>query len=268
MNKIIDGLLNEFKKDSICNFVNVDRSKVIDFYKDIRLALFLNYYKENPNKNDLNKLLSDARLDLYDALKNMEIDVNPLIDEVFDSLLPIREQIEGDINAIYEGDPACKSCSEIVLTYPGFIAISAYRIAHILYQFGLKSVARVISEYAHSRTGVDINPGAKIGKNFFIDHGTGIVIGETCVIGDNVKIYQGVTLGALSLKDGRKLENTKRHPTIENNVTIYSGASIFGGETVIGEGSTIGSNSFITKSIPPYSLVRNKPYDLEVIQKK
>ena len=257
-------LMNDFENEQLSNFVNVDRSKVIDFYKDIRVALFLNYYKEKPTINDVNKLLSDARLDLYDALKNMKINTSELLDSIFGRLYEIKEMINGDINAIYEGDPACTSKSEIVLTYPGFIAISAYRIAHLLYKLDLKSVARVISEYAHSRTGIDINPGAIIGKNFFIDHGTGIVIGETTIIGDNVKIYQGVTLGALSLKEGRKLSSVKRHPTIENNVTIYSGASIFGGDTVIGENSIIGSNCYIKKSIAPNTIVRNKPYDLEL----
>lgn len=268
MNKINEKLLEEFRQEECCNFINVDRSKVIDFYKNLRISLFLNYYKSNPSINDVNKYISDARLDLYDALKNMDLDVNYYLDSVFNNLFELRTSIKNDIKAIYEGDPACNSYSEIVLTYPGFIAISAYRIAHILYELNLKSIARVISEYAHSRTGIDINPGAKIGSRFFIDHGTGVVIGETCVIGNNVKIYQGVTLGALSLKDGQKLKGTKRHPTIEDDVTIYSGTSIFGGETIIGKGSTIGSNCFITKSIPANSLVRNKPYDLDVKNKK
>lgn len=258
MEKLIKKLLNDFKKDEKSDLTNVDRSKVIDFYKDIRVALFLNYYQDDPSFTDVEKHLSDAKLDLSDALKNMNIKVNDVIDKIWNRLYDIKELISGDIDAIYQGDPSCSSKAEIVLTYPGFIAVSAYRIAHLLYELGLKSIARIISEYGHSRTGIDINPGAKIGKNFFIDHGSGIVIGETSIIGDNVKMYQGVTLGAHSLKEGRKLINVKRHPTIGNNVTIYCGACIFGGDTVIGDGSVIGSNAFVTKSVKPNSIIKNK----------
>ena len=163
----------------------------------------------------------------------------------------IREYLDTDIEALFVGDPAAESKDAIVIAYPGLFAISVQRYAHVLYQLGVPILPRIMTEHAHSKTGIDINPGATIGKYFFIDHGTGVVVGETTVIGENVKIYQGVTLGALSTRGGRGLIDKKRHPTIEDNVTIYSGASILGGDTVIGEGSVIGGNVFLTKSVPP-----------------
>lgn len=163
----------------------------------------------------------------------------------------VRSYLSTDLEAFYDGDPAAENLDEIILAYPGFYAITVYRLAHVLYQLRVPVIPRIMTEYAHGKTGIDINPGATIGKYFFIDHGTGIVIGETTEIGEHVKIYQGVTLGALSTRGGRRLQNKKRHPTIEDNVTIYSGASILGGNTVIGRGSVIGGNVFITSSIAP-----------------
>ncbi len=160
----------------------------------------------------------------------------------------IREKLMLDVQAIFKGDPAARSNEEVILSYPGLQAITVYRIAHFLYEAGVPIVPRIMSEYIHGRTGIDINPGAKIGSSFFIDHGTGIVIGETSVIGNNVKIYQGVTLGALSVK--KELMDKKRHPTIEDDVTIYAGATILGGATVIGKGSVIGGNTWVTESVP------------------
>lgn len=269
MNNISTILKEQFDKENIDKIVDIDRSKIIEFYKDIRTALFLNYYKKNPSIDDIEKLISDSCLDLKDGLKGLD-DENLIkkVDEFYIYLNEIRNYLLGDVNAIFKGDPACNSICEVILTYPGFIAISAYRIAHVLYKLDLKSTARIISEYAHSRTGIDINPGATIGNNFFIDHGTGIVIGETTIIGDNAKIYQGVTLGALSLKDGQKLKGNKRHPTLGNNVTIYSGASIFGGETIIGDNVTIGSSVNISSSIASNSLVRFKDCEVEILTKK
>lgn len=170
---------------------------------------------------------------------------------LFDELLTIKLRLEKDVDAIFNGDPAAKSKVEIIKTYLGFKAIAAYRIAHCLYNSGYVLIARIISEYAHSKTGVDIHPGAEIGEYFCIDHATGIVIGETSVIGDHVKIYQGVTLGATSVD--KSFASTKRHPTIGNYVVIYANATILGGETFIGNNSTIGGNSWITKSLPPNS---------------
>jgi serine O-acetyltransferase len=161
-----------------------------------------------------------------------------------------------DARAAYAGDPAAQSIDEIVFSYPGMMAITVQRIAHELYDLGIPLIPRMMGEYAHRKTGIDIHPGAKIGKSFFIDHGTGVVIGETSEIGDNVIIYQGVTLGALSFKEGADaMRGKKRHPTIENNVVIYAGATILGAETVIGHGSVIGGNVWVISSVPPNTKV-------------
>ncbi|MET7029215.1 serine O-acetyltransferase EpsC [Sediminicola luteus] len=169
----------------------------------------------------------------------------------------ILEKLNLDAEAIVNCDPASLSIEEVYMAYPGFYAIAIYRLAHELYEEGFPMVPRLMTEYAHRQTGVDINPGAKIGDSFFIDHATGVVIGETAIIKNNVKIYQGVTLGGLYV--AKNLQNTKRHPTIENNVTIYANATILGGKTVIGENSIIGGNAWITSSIPPNSTVYHKP---------
>jgi serine O-acetyltransferase len=182
----------------------------------------------------------------------------------FLSRLPeVRENLASDVSAAYEGDPAAYSLDEIISSYPGIYAIMVYRLAHVLYELAVPLIPRILTEYAHSVTGIDIHPGAVIGHHFFIDHGTGIVIGETTVIGNYVKIYQGVTLGGLSTRGGQNLKGVKRHPTIENHVTIYSGASILGGTTVIGEGVVIGSNAFVTKSVPEKTKVSVKNPELQ-----
>ena len=170
----------------------------------------------------------------------------------------LREELAKDVEAAYKGDPACKSTDEVVFCYPGFDAIVVYRIARVLWELGVPLIPRMMTEIAHSRTGVDIHPGAKIGSYFFIDHGTGVVIGETCVIGDWVKLYQGVTLGALSFpKDdaGELVRGTKRHPTLEDSVVVYANATILGGDVVIGKGATIGSSAWITDSVQPGATV-------------
>ena len=181
----------------------------------------------------------------------------------FGRIPKIREYIESDLLAAYDGDPAAGCFEEIILAYPGLIASTVYRIAHELYVEQVPVLPRMMTELAHSKTGIDIHPGATIDKNFFIDHGTGIVIGETAIIGKNVKIYQGVTIGALSTRGGQKLSGKKRHPTICDNVTIYSGASILGGDTVIGENAVIGGNTFITSSINPNTIVSMKNLEME-----
>ena len=166
-----------------------------------------------------------------------------------------RKQLATDVAATFSGDPAAASTEEVLLAYPGVEAIATYRLAHLLYLCGVPLLPRMMTEWAHSRTGIDIHPGADIDSHFFIDHGTGIVIGETCRIGKAVKIYHGVTLGARSTAGGRKLQGSKRHPTIEDHVTIYPGATILGGETVIGAHSVIGGNVWLTEAVPPYSVV-------------
>ena len=174
----------------------------------------------------------------------------------------VREYLDTDIEALFEGDPAAESKESIIICYPGLYAIAVQRFAHVLYQLNVPMIPRIMTEHAHGITGIDINPGATIGKYFFIDHGTGIVVGETTEIGEHVKLYQGVTLGALSTRAGRGLIDKKRHPTIEDNVTIYSGASILGGDTVIGHDSVIGGNVFLTKSIPANTKVNVQNQEL------
>ncbi len=174
----------------------------------------------------------------------------------------IREYVQTDLEATFQGDPAAYNMDEIVLSYPGLLASTINRLAHELFLLNVPLIPRMMTEYAHSTTGIDIHPAATIGKYFFIDHGTGIVVGSTTNIGNYVKIYQGVTLGALSTSGGQSLHGVKRHPTIEDHVTIYSGASILGGKTVIGEGSVIGSNAFLTKSVPRYTRVTIKNQEL------
>lgn len=180
-------------------------------------------------------------------------DPKEIVNKFFESLPRIHQRLEHDVMAMFQGDPAAKSEAEVIRTYPGFYAIAAYRLAHELYSLGVEDIPRVITEHAHSKTGIDIHPASKIGEHFCIDHGTGIVIGETTVIGNYVKIYQGVTLGALSV-DKTDAEK-KRHPTIEDHVVIYAGATILGGETIIGHDSVIGGNVWLTRSVPAHSKI-------------
>jgi len=187
------------------------------------------------------------------------------ITRVFLGRVPeIRRLLGLDVRAAFEGDPAASNNDETIFCYPGIDAIFVHRIAHELWRLKVPLIPRIMSEYAHNQTGVDIHPGATIGESFFLDHGTGVVIGETTRIGKRVKIYQGVTLGALSTKGGQAWRGTKRHPTIEDDVTIYGGAIILGGQTVIGKGSTIGGSVFLTKSVPPYHTVSMKAPELKV----
>ncbi len=204
------------------------------------------------------------------ATRNLRAEAEQITAEFFRRIPAIRALLEKDVQAAYDGDPAAKSFAEIILCYPGFEAITAHRIAHELLVLGVPLLPRIMSEYIHHRTGIDIHPGAKIGESFFIDHGTGVVIGETTVIGNNVKIYQGVTLGALSFpKDanGQIIRDRKRHPTIEDNVTIYANATILGADTVIGHDSVIGGNVWITESVPPYTKVMIEPPQQRFLQK-
>lgn len=186
--------------------------------------------------------------------------------QFFDALPEVQRVLLTDVQAIYDGDPAAQSKEDVIFSYPGLYAIYVYRLAHILYELDVPIIPRIMTELAHSGTGIDIGAGAKIGEYFCIDHGTGVVIGETTVIGSHVKIYQGVTLGALSTRGGQRLSGVKRHPTIEDNVTIYSNASILGGETVIGEGSVVAGSTFVTSSVPPHSRVAVKEQEITVRQ--
>ena len=211
------------------------------------------------------KKLEDTFYLLVEGLcKGKDVGCARLLVRKFLADLPaIADHAYSDALALMEGDPAAHSFEEVVLAYPGFFAVVAYRIAHKLYQQDVPLLPRLFTEYAHQRTGIDIHPGAKIGHSFYIDHGTGVVVGETTIIGNNVKLYQGVTLGGLRVD--RALRQVKRHPTIEDNVVIYASATILGGETVIGKNSGIGGNVWITRSVPAWSRVMFKPADTDEI---
>jgi len=216
--------------------------------------------KRYKSVQELDKAYDGLKGNLYELLMisfdNNTQTTERVLEGFWAQLPAIYEAIKKDAEAIYAGDPAAYSQSEVVLTYPGFYAIAVYRLANVFYQFKVPYLPRILAEYAHRKTGIDIHPGASIGSNFCIDHGTGIVIGETAIIGNNVKIYQGVTLGALSVD--KTLAQTKRHPTIEDDVVIYSNATILGGETIIGKGSIVGGNVWLIETIPPYSRVYHK----------
>jgi serine O-acetyltransferase len=195
------------------------------------------------------------RLERAMATFNQET-LEPVAPRFMEHLARVHELLQEDAAAIFEGDPAAKSVDEVILTYPGFFALGVYRVAHVLFNLGLPLLPRLLTEIAHEKTGIDIHPGATIGKRFCIDHGTGVVIGETCFIGSNVKLYQGVTLGALTVE--KSLADKKRHPTIEDDVVIYAGATILGGNTVVGSGSLVAGNAWLTQSVPPNSVVSRK----------
>jgi len=233
-------------------------SEVAKFFDTLLGALFADFTQlSHLSEKQFEALMHQLRLDLERFLQNTphhgEGNAGMLADKFFDSVPALYDELQQDVTAMFEGDPAAKSRSEVIRTYPGFYAIAAYRVAHKLHQLGVEGMPRIITEHAHSKTGIDIHPAAIIGNHFCIDHGTGIVIGETTIIGNHVKIYQGVTLGALSVskEDAKK----KRHPTIEDHVVIYSGATILGGETVIGTNSIVGGNVWITRSLPANSKI-------------
>ncbi len=214
---------------------------------------------------EFGKLEKDL-IHLMDATKECEnCDNNVRAATFFADLPELYRVLNTDIQAIVAGDPAAKSTYEVVRAYPGIYAISFYRIAHVLFKLDIPLIPRILTEYAHSRTGIDIHPGAQIGEYLYIDHGTGIVIGETTLIGNNVKLYQGVTLGALSVE--KDMASLKRHPTVQDNVIIYSGATILGGNTVIGHDSIVGGNVWLTKSVPPYSVVYHET-KFKVVERK
>lgn len=191
------------------------------------------------------KMKSQMKVILADKQKAEE-----LTTRFMEAIPRVQELLAKDVEAQLAGDPAANSTSEVILAYPGLFTIFVYRYAHVLYELEVPMLPRIMSEYAHGKTGIDINPGATIGEYFFIDHGTGVVIGETAIIGNGVKIYQGVTIGALSTRKGQALSGVKRHPTIEDNVIIYANATILGGNTVVGEGATVAGNTFVTESVP------------------
>ena len=287
INDLVKGVLADFNGgkniDNINIFNQPDKNEIHELVHDMARIVFPGYFRDrtfkiyNPNNSfaviiedifyHLNKQINLA-LDFCKLRGTMTEDERRIesyrICRAFFERFPlIREYVETDLLAAYDGDPAAGCYEEIILAYPGLMASTIYRLAHELYLLNVPVIPRLMTEYAHSQTGIDIHPGATIDKYFFIDHGTGIVIGETAVIGKNVKIYQGVTLGALSTRGGQKLSGKRRHPTIEDNVTIYAGASILGGDTVIGENSVIGGNTFITSSVPANTRVSIKNPEME-----
>ena len=260
------------------------KTAIVSLTEDLLRLLFPGFFTEKPIHSYEIKMetavLMDAvegRLEdeIYKSLLYRKRDAQKARGEARDlamnflARLPhIRELLQTDAEAAFEGDPAALSKDEIIVAYPFMEAIAVQRLAHELYLQEVAMIPRIMTEWAHSRTGIDIHPGAKIGSHFFIDHGTGTVIGETCEIGNRVKMYHNVSLVARSLSAGQALKGVKRHPTVEDNVTIYAGATIIGGETVIGAGSTIGANVFLMHSVPPNSLVVYEEVNVKVMSKK
>lgn len=286
INDIVEDIFSDYSKNKSIDAVDVfnkpDRSQVIDIVRNLFKIVFPGYFRDktykiyNPKK-EIGVVIEDIFYHLnkqvYHALdfcklrgvmtdEQRSAESYRICKEFFKKIPEVREYVETDIKAAYDGDPAAGCYEEIILAYPGILASTTSRLAHELYLLKVPVIPRLMTEYAHSRTGIDIHPGACIGKYFFIDHGTGVVIGETAIIGDHVKIYQGVTLGALSTRGGQSLSGAKRHPTIEDNVTIYSGASVLGGETVVGKNAVIGGNVFLTSSVPADTRVSIKNQEL------
>jgi len=248
-----------------------DRQIVYSIIEDLHKITFPGYF--NTEKFLSGETFAEGLLlSLYDKLRvQMKVvfegqaeRAEELTTEFISRIPEVQDLLSKDVKAQFAGDPAANSTNEIILAYPGLYAIFVYRYAHILYQLGVPLLPRIMSEYAHGQTGIDINPGATIGEYFFIDHGTGIVIGETAIIGNHVKIYQGVTIGALSTRKGQALSGIKRHPTIEDNVIIYANATILGGNTIVGRNATVAGNTFVTESVPADAKVSAMMPELKV----
>ncbi len=281
---LVDTILADYSGerdiDKLELYRRPDKDVIIDIIEKLRRIVFPGYFKDKNYrmynaKHNLSMLIEDVMCHLTDQLSLVYQSIGEEESaaqkhaqdtalEFFRQIPEVRAMVQTDLQAAYDGDPAATDMAEIIFAYPGLFAITVYRLAHVLYTLKVPMLPRIMTEHAHSITGIDIHPGATIGKFFFIDHGTGIVVGETTVIGDNVKLYQGVTLGALSTRGGQSLRGKRRHPTIENNVTIYAGASVLGGETVIGRDSIIGSNAFITKSVAPCTTISIKNQELQM----
>ena len=253
-----------------------DKDVVIDMIEKLRRIVFPGYFRDKTYRSynakyNLSMLIEDVMYNLSKQIAlvfqedgRTEAEAKEVCLEFLRRIPGVRAMVQTDLQAAYDGDPAATGMAEVIFSYPGLFAITVYRLAHELYTLKVPMIPRIMTEHAHSVTGIDIHPGATIGKFFFIDHGTGIVIGETTVIGENVKVYQGVTLGGLSTRGGQNLRGKRRHPTSADNVTIYANASILGGETVIGQGCVIGASAFITKSVPPCTTVSMKTQELQM----
>lgn len=284
VNEIIMDYGNGRAIDRIDTYNQPNKDVIIDIIEKLRRIVYPGYFRDKVYriynvKNNLSVIIEDVMYNLSKqiavalryrenaaekSIEQLEEEAHQLTLAFLGTIPRVREYVDTDLQASFDGDPAAESKEEIIFAYPGLYAITVYRLAHELYQLGIPLIPRIMTEHAHGITGIDIHPGATIGKYFFIDHGTGIVVGETTVIGERVKVYQGVTLGALSTKGGQKLRNKRRHPTIEDNVTIYSGATILGGDTIIGKDVVIGGNAFITESIAPGTRVTVKNQELQL----
>lgn len=286
ISEVVELIIADYDDNRSVNKTDIynqpDKDAIIDIISKLLKILYPGYYSDNVYKiyslkNNMSVTIEDVIFHLTkqimivlkycnksEGISEEELEKKGKIMALdFMRKIPyIRSMLETDIDAAYEGDPAASSKDEIILSYPGLYAISVFRIAHELFLLEVPMIPRIMTEYAHSITGIDIHPGATIGKYFFIDHGTGIVIGETTVIGEHVKMYQGVTLGGLSTRGGQTLKGKKRHPTIGNNVTIYSGASILGGDTVIGDNVVVGGNAFVVNSVDEGMRVSAKEQEL------
>lgn len=283
---IVNLILEDYTDDRAVNKTDIynqpDKVGIIEVVDKLMTVLYPGYYYDKiyriySVKNNMSVIIEDVIFNLKKQIRivlqcgskkkisdaKLDEDSQNLTLEFMEKIPEIRAMLETDIQAMFDGDPAAGSKEEIILSYPGLFAISVFRIAHALWELKVPLMPRIITEYAHSTTGIDIHPGATIGKYFCIDHGTGIVIGETTIIGEHVKMYQGVTLGGISTKGGQSLKGKKRHPTIKDNVTIYSGASILGGDTVIGENVVVGGNTFVTESIESGTTVFAKKQELK-----
>ena len=278
---VVDSILGDYAQgrdiDKIELRQHPDKEVITDIILKLLRIVYPSYYREKTfrmynAKHHLSMLIEDVMYNLNreirlvfrnEGIENAEEKAQAVCLAFFEEIPAVRALVQTDVQAAYDGDPAATSKDEVIFCYPGLFAITVYRLAHVLYRLGVPMIPRIMTEYAHSLTGIDIHPGATVGDYFFIDHGTGIVIGETTVIGSHVKIYQGVTLGGLTTRGGQSLRGKKRHPTIEDNVTIYAGASVLGGETVIGRECVIGSNAFITASVPPCTTVSMKTQELQ-----
>ena len=274
---IVDAILEDYRGgrdiDRMEQMEQPDKDVIIDIIEKLRRIIYPGYFKEKTYriynaKHNLSMLIEDVMFNLNRqiglVLQGSDEESQRICMEFFRAIPKVRALIQTDLQAAFDGDPAASGKEEIIFSYPGLFAITVYRLAHELYVLGVPMIPRIMTEHAHSITGIDIHPGASIGEYFFIDHGTGIVIGETTVIGKNVKVYQGVTLGGLSTRGGQSLRGKRRHPTIEDNVTIYANASILGGDTVIGHDSVIGASAFITAPIPPCTTVTLKNQELHL----
>ena len=273
--RLVDSILLDYQKgrdiDRLDHAQHPDKDVIVDMTMKLMRIVYPGYsldktYRIYNAKHNLSMLIEDVMYHLIQqiALVTQDEDAQQRSISFMERLPEVRALVQTDVEAAFAGDPAAANTDEIIYCYPGLYAISVYRLAHVLYELEVPMIPRIMTEYAHSLTGIDIHPGATIGDHFFIDHGTGIVIGQTTIIGSHVRIYQGVTLGGLSTRGGQSLRGTKRHPTIEDNVTIYANASILGGTTVIGHDSIVGANAFITESIPPCTTVTNQSQQLNL----